>query len=299
MSVIKKISHFFNRAANEVSDLYDFRTITETGLDEFPDGLKQLKKREIDGFIVKGALTKEETAAIDTFTRTKGSQKEDVSHHPKGFVYPPPFSNLGLEIPNTDEYFRIMTKVRKNISTDCGVNIEEVLFRVLNRISGGREVTTPSFENGTSCMPYSLRYLKPDGGKLEVHCGNLFHGNHSAFYDIVNKSVETFDQLSFIFVIQPSESSDLILLDRTWKEGQHKENFEEVYSFIDENGKKVDCSDKGIDRMTIRLEPGDFLTFAGGDIWHVVEEVRGEKGRITIGGFMGFSHDDKVVYCWS
>ena len=296
-SIFKNI---FSRKANEVEDLYDFRTISTAEVDSYPDGLKKLKSREIDGFIVKKAFNTEEVLAIDQYTRAMEKDADQVHHHKKGYVYPKPFSSLGAESPDMPKYFSDMKAIREDFHEKCGVDVEQKLFSLLGRMAGGREVSTPNFngEEG-SCIPFSLRYLKPDTGVLEVHCGNLFHSNHSAFYDHVNKTVDTHDQLSFIFVIQPSESSDLVLLDRIWKEGQHKANFEHVYSFIDEHGKEVDCSEYGIDRMKIKLEPGDFLTFAGGPIWHVVEEVKGERGRITVGGFMGFTHDDKQLMCWS
>lgn len=296
-SIFKRI---FSRKAKEVADLYDFRTIPATEVDSYPDGLKKLKSREIDGFIIKSAFTPEEVSAIDRYSRAMKYNIEQSHHHKKGYVYPKPFSSLGAESPDMPKYFRDMKTIREEFNAECGVDIEQKLFSLLGRMAGGREVSTPDFEGGTgSCIPFSLRYLKPDTGVLEVHCGNLFHSNHSAFYDHVNKTVDTHDQLSFIFVIQPSESSDLVLLDRIWKEGQHKTNFEQVYSFIDENDQEVDCSEYGIDRMKIKLEPGDFLTFAGGPIWHVVEEVKGARGRITVGGFMGFTHDDNQLMCWS
>ena len=39
--------------------------------------------------------------------------------------------------------------------------------------------------------------------------------------------------------------------------------------------------------------------FAGGHIWHVVEPVVGDVDRLTVGGFLAFSHDRERVLYWS
>jgi hypothetical protein len=296
-SFFKKL---LSKKAKEVSAMYDFRTLSMEEVDNYPDGLKDLKTRKIDGFIVKGALSPDEVKAIDNYTRKMQKNTEDVLHTPKGYVYPMPFSAPGVERPDSEQYFIDMKTLRKEFAQNCGVDIENKLFTILGKMAGGRKVSTPDYKKDVgSAVPFTLRFLKEKTGVVEVHCGNLFHGNHSVFYDNVNPIVETYDQLSYFYVIQPSESSDLILLDSIWEAGQSKVNFEQVYTFNDQNGKEVDCTEYGIDRKTIKLEPGDFLTFAGGPIWHLVEEVKGKKGRITVGGFMGFSHDDKTLYAWS
>ena len=289
----------FKRKAKEVSDLYDFRRIEVAELDQYPDGIKNMQNREIDGFIIKGALSIDEVKTIDAAARTLPSSQLEVHQHSKGFVYPRPFSNLGVEVKESSLFFGGLDKARQGLPGVLGVDIEKRLFDLLGKMSGGRSVSARSpLKDEGRCMPFSVRYLWPETGVLEVHCGNLFHGSHSAFYDHI-KDVNAYDQLSFIFMIQPSESSDLILFDKEWVQGQYKKDFGQKFNFTDENGEDVDCSENGIDRMTIRLEPGDFLTFTGGPIWHLVDEVKGEKGRITLGGFIGFSSNDEQVYCWS
>lgn len=298
--MLDRLKQIFGYKPKEVPDLYDFRVIGLGQLDSFTDGLKQLKTREIDGFIVKNALSKEEVRAIDEYTRTFQAKFENVHHHPKGFVYPKPFSSLGNEILDPHSYFRQVGEVRRNFKDECGVDIEKRLFDILGKIANGREVRSPNFNQfGGSCIPYTLRYLKPNTGALEVHCGNLFQSNHNEFYRYMNETVETYDQLSYFFAIQPSESSDLVLVDRLWNDAQYKDRFDQMYTFTDEHGRLVDCSKYGVDRMTIRLEPGDFLTFAGGPIWHFVDEVKGKRGRITVGGFLAFSVDDRSINVWS
>ena len=41
------------------------------------------------------------------------------------------------------------------------------------------------------------------------------------------------------------------------------------------------------------------IVFAGGQIWHKVQAVGGTKERITLGGFLSLSNDDKSVFTWT
>lgn len=293
-------NNLFRKKASELPDLYNFKVLRPNELDDYADGLKRIYRREIDGIIVKNALNKTEIEKLIAFNQSLSKDNADIHFHPKGHVYPKPFSSLGNEIPHASEYFKRTGAVRKRFAEESTIDIENILFKLLKRMGGGRKVDSPKPKDlEGSCIPYGVRFLKPDTGGLEVHCGNLFHGNHDSFYGSIDDSVDEFNQLSYFFVLQPSESSDLVLLDKEWKDGQYKKEFGQMYTFTDENGNDVDCSEYGINRKTIKLEPGDFLTFAGGPIWHLVEEVKGEKGRLTVGGFLAFTHDDKEIQVWS
>lgn len=285
--------------AKEVPNLYNFKTIDLSELGQFPDGVRDMQEQKIDGFIIKNVLTREEVALLDKAIRALSADDPNFYKHSKGFAYPDPFSSLGAQVKDSKQFFGNLAHARDTFAEKFGVDVEARLFEIYGKMAGGRKVDAPTPKGDLgACMPFGVRFLSPESGVLEVHCGNLFHNAHSEFYDHI-QNVDAYDQLSFFFMIQPSESSDLVLLDKRWAPGQHKPNFDQKYIFVDEKGKEVDCSINGIDRMTIRLEPGDFLTFTGGPIWHLVEEVRGEKGRITIGGFVGFSEDGKEILCWA
>ena len=53
------------------------------------------------------------------------------------------------------------------------------------------------------------------------------------------------------------------------------------------------------ERRAIRPRAGDLLFFDGGRIWHLVSAVRGQRVRITLGGFAAFSLDDRSIVYWS
>jgi hypothetical protein len=49
----------------------------------------------------------------------------------------------------------------------------------------------------------------------------------------------------------------------------------------------------------LKPEEGDLLLFAGGNIWHRVLTVQGNKSRITIGGFIAETNMPGRYYIWS
>jgi len=66
---------------------------------------------------------------------------------------------------------------------------------------------------------------------------------------------------------------------------------------LDKEGKKIIIKD--LINLKLRPQPGDLLMFYGGYIWHRVEDIEGNTPRITLGGFLNFSKDDKELYYWS
>ncbi|MFT5860233.1 MAG: hypothetical protein ACI865_002341, partial [Flavobacteriaceae bacterium] len=41
------------------------------------------------------------------------------------------------------------------------------------------------------------------------------------------------------------------------------------------------------------------LIFSGGPIWHKVELVEGTQNRITVGGFLALTEDEKTLKYWT
>ncbi len=58
------------------------------------------------------------------------------------------------------------------------------------------------------------------------------------------------------------------------------------------------AADRNIDRIRIRLEPGDLYFFYSENI-HEVPGVVGDTPRVVLAVFIGFSEDDDEVFVWS
>ena len=61
-----------------------------------------------------------------------------------------------------------------------------------------------------------------------------------------------------------------------------------------DDNKAIDLS--SVEQLKLTPEIGDMIVFAGGQIWHKVETVKGKKSRYRVGGFLTVSKDNKSLY---
>lgn len=106
------------------------------------------------------------------------------------------------------------------------------------------------------------------------------------------------DQLSYFVVLQQAESGgELTIYDMLWENVKRKESPENNDFVIDDNDKAIYLTE--VKNFAVKPQPGDILIFSGGPIWHRVEDIKGNIPRITFGGFLNFSNDNKELYYWS
>ena len=92
------------------------------------------------------------------------------------------------------------------------------------------------------------------------------------------------------------EGGELTIYDLLWEKGQHKDYHDNNDYILDKNDSQIKVSD--LRSFQIRPRAGDVLVFAGGDIYHRVEQIKGTSDRITYGGFINFSKDFDKFYLW-
>jgi hypothetical protein len=135
-------------------------------------------------------------------------------------------------------------------------------------------------------------------GGLHVHCGNLFQAQSMFFYSLIKNDIDMDDQLSYFVVLQQSEvGGELTIYDMLWDKVKSKESPENNEFVIDDEGKHIYVNT--LKSFAVKPKPGDILVFSGGPIWHRVEDIKGQNKRLTFGGFLNFSKDNKELYYWS
>ncbi|PCH95437.1 MAG: hypothetical protein COB85_04585 [Bacteroidetes bacterium] len=114
---------------------------------------------------------------------------------------------------------------------------------------------------------------------------------------ITRDTVKLEDQLSYFIVLQePNSGGELVLYDLLYKDTpDHLIEDSAFFNIPDERDRALEA----YDNMIIKPKAGDMIIFDGGRIWHKVSEIEGALDRITIGGFMAFSNNDKSIYYWS
>ena len=285
METIKGAEIFFN-----------FIEIDYAEVPRLPHLVKDIYDEKLHGFVTRNVFSPEEVAQI--LHAFQSLRHEDIFTVPTGSVFPLPFATLTDAGERLDEYTRRADKLRK--MADASPAISTLLTRLdvfFKGVSEDFNTTVPKIsKTGKPCAPGNLRFFSPDKGGLFVHCGYIFQ-QQAPFYYTVVEPMALERQLSFFLVLQNSEiGGELTIYDMHWKDIKHKDSIEENNYVLDPGGKRVYLD--SLRSFYVKPNPGDILIFSGGPIWHRVENIKGKNPRITFGGFLNFTPDDKGLRYW-
>lgn len=276
--------------------LYNFKTIQFSELCDFPNGLKDLSERRIDGFLVKNVLSELE---VDTLIKNLPKlNNEFLRLNPSGYTYPAPFA-IARDGESMQDYTKGGTYFFKHAKDILRTDIFSRITSVFTTISGGREICIPYDKlPDSSFSPSTIRVLRPGFGGIHLHSGNYFQKEFPGFFDFLLSEISFYNQLSYFIMLNPPEAGgELTIYDLEWEDAQVKSSLHENNTIVLNNGTTLNVDQ--IQRMYLSPDKGDMIMFAGGPIWHRVEDIAGNEDRITLGGFMAFSHDDKKIYYWA
>ncbi len=167
---------------------------------------------------------------------------------------------------------------------DYESRIEE-LFRIIGHPCKSR---VPADQEGRKFTPSTIRRVDP-GCEMNLHVGNYFYTTPT--YSYLATLFAPLDQLSFFIPLSPSDSGGAL------------EVFELTYGDPRTPLRADGRFDAEVIEKQFRFEPfapekGDMFLFNGGKYYHRVDHVVGKKPRWTIGGFVAYARDPKVLYHW-
>ena len=290
-------------------DLYDYRTITVDEIPNYPNAIEDLYNRKYDGLLIKNVLSQKEVEQVKA--NLDNLPKDQLSPMPEGFAWPIVFAQLVRHNPGEPEknvtaedfhnYFNMCTETPARFKEIFGWDFKERVDQILSAFGGGRKVGNPPGLDGVGSYNFTtVRCYNPGVGNIRIHCGNYFQQEFPEFYKHLSEHVKIKDQLSYFMVVQkPEIGGELALYDLEWVDGQTKDDPAEENIVNCPDGTIIDRRSKNLRRRFIAPEAGDMILFAGGQIWHSVEDVKGNTPRITMGGFLSFSHDGKEICYWS
>lgn len=304
--MLEKIKSLFS--GNEVKNLYNFPTIDISEVGQHADLLKAIHRREIDGMVITNVFSKEEVALM----RSGINDLSDSQRNPilGGDVFPRIFPQVVLQKFDSDrerqaflkQYFQNSFDINRSYQELIGLDFTARIEEFFAKLSGGRGIRIPEGHEGKGQYANAtVRRYFPEKGFISVHSGNYFQKEFDQFYTHLSSQVNVMNQLSyFVTINQAEKGGELTLFDLEWNDAQAKKSRIEDRFVERLDGTLADVQRKGmVKRQYVNPPEGSVLLFAGGEIWHRVEPVFGRKSRVTIAGFMGFSHDDKEVFYWS
>lgn len=282
------------------TNLYTIKQLNQNQLPEID--LADIIADKLHGFIVKDFLDKNEVQNLLTGLKTIEDNK--LIHIEKGFdSYPMSFAQFDQMVERgllTEEnYFKTSNEFISTFNNHFKVDVLKKLNKVFGSIKNSLPIYIPTANNDNEpYVPFTFRELFAGDGCLKAHCENLFYQEFPSFFTRINKFSHPDNQLSFFIVLQkPKTGGELTLFDIKWNNKQKRINDhlikmqnDDVFEFDNETV---------LARDIYSLTVGSLVVFKGGEIWHRVEKVLSEPSRITLGGFLSFSHNQSKLYSWS
>jgi hypothetical protein len=267
-------------------------------IDKHSDLIKKIRTKELDGFIVRNLLSTAEVEQIKSALETLPTSALMLT--PSGKIFPNPFATITNSVETLDTYYKKLAILQSFRQENNAIDL--LLGRLntlISMVGADYDVSIPSNKlKDKAVAPGTFRFFFPNMGGLHVHCGNLFQTQSMFFYSLIKNNIDMDDQLSYFIVLQQSEEGgELTIYDMLWQDVKRKESPENNEFVIADNNQKIYMNTQK--SFAVRPKPGDILIFSGGPIWHRVEDIKGESPRITFGGFLNFSKDDKELYYWS
>jgi hapalindole-type alkaloid chlorinase len=275
------------------------------------DYIRELKEEHIDGFVAKHVFSASEVSSIKNYLKTL--PEGELLNFPAGKIFPAIFSTINGTKGGFKRYYNSLNLYNQKVNAN-----NSPLNLLTDRMADFFKNTANSYVprvprntwNNELVAASTIRFFIPGTGNLHVHCGHSHQPqpherdakptseDDLRFYNILPADFASFPQLSYFLVLQnPEQGGELTVYDLLWDERITKDYPENNEFLIDPNGKKLYLTE--LNSFAINPKAGDVLVFSGGPIWHRVEEVKGNIPRITFGGFVNFSTDDKAIYYWS
>lgn len=275
-----------------------FKLIEADQSADHPNLIGEILSGAIDGFVARGLFKQQEVEAV--LQSLSQLNDDDWMKTPFGMNFPDPFATINDKGLSLDKYYRKLGLLHQRMSTDAAIG--STFQRLQQFISNvGQEFNVSVPMNGVKhaeVVPGTFRFMLPNLGGLFIHCGNLFQTQSQFFYSMLEGHVDMDNQLSYFIVLQnPEQGGELTLYDMLWKDVQEKDHPENNAYVIGRDGGRIYVDD--LRKVQVRPEVGDILIFHGGPIWHRVEDIVGDRPRVTLGGFLNFSHDRKSLFYWS
>jgi len=166
----------------------------------------------------------------------------------------------------------------------------------LNAVLNDCQVKSISeLSSGFVFNPFTIRVLQPESVDIHEHCENISIHFFDRFFKELSNIIQVYDQYSFLLMLQPSDSGgEIVVYDEYWKNSESVPEQIQKLQQLDQSGNKDHI------KHIISLQKGDLLIFEAGKTWHKVNQAHGNKPRITLGGFAGWSkQDNNTLVFWS
>jgi len=269
------------------SVLGEWADVHVSDLSGFANAIERIYDGDLDGMTIRNVIDPVElTRAIEILEQ---HHESDFRDHGEQTLY-------GTALVGADDdrsnYFADAGLINDRLHGLFEESFTDRIERVLSAVGGGRRTEVPSEGPGRDYVPATFRFLQPGLGVMHAHTANEFCNAWSAYSHLRNIA-RMWNSLSYFVVAEaPDEGGELVLYDLVWDDTPDDVRALPMSQDRDELLERFD-------QRPVAPGAGDMILFTGGRIWHRVAPVRGDRRRVTIGGFVALSNDDDTILYWS
>jgi len=265
----------------------------QTILEAHPRPFEELLSGEVPAFIMRGAYDPDHAAALvqrfydcgllfDPRTREEEISRVDIG------------TSMGHRGADREAFFahaRQTHELFESLFDDYDDPVDFV-YKTISALGVDKKAVVAHEPDGRRYGPAIFRTYYEGRGHFP-HTDILEHdrlkGGHRATYDIVRFE----RQLSAVLCFQPAELDEergqTFVYRKRW-DPDMPEGWNRTFAEY--------ADDAGIERVRIQLEAGDFYVFSS-EFVHSVPFVRGERPRIVLAAFFGWSPEEEEMFVWS
>ena len=252
-----------------------------------PQPFPALVAGDVPAVVLRGVLAPQECAAILRRLRDRDVIQPRVRADSFDYVG----TSLGILGAEPDQFFAHATATHAMYATLFeGLRDPVALtYTLLNALAAPKQVVTAYEPDGRRYGPGIFRYYSPGAGH-PPHFDSVRLREKRMGYEVYRFE----HQFASILCLQgpdPDPEAGECLIHRCpWTA--------EIQPHIEAQTFHAYAAAHAIPHIRIELQPGDFYVFNTRHI-HEVPELRGDRWRIVLATFMGYSPDEPEVHVWS
>lgn len=196
-----------------------------------------------------------------------------------------------LEATDSEQYFNVADICNERQEEMLGFSFNRRVEAILKHLSGLDRIEIPVSRNGRSYLGNIIRVLNRN---FYHHCDKQFHDIHP-MTDELNAMSDPENTISVYAVLKNPEKGgrlytyDILMRDTPQHilEDNLNGNFLPVRRYVER-----------FPVQKINVEEGDLIIFGGGQKWHMIEPIKSDHPRITIGCITNYSAANDRIYYW-
>ena len=253
------------------------------------DVLTRMRRRDIDGVIIKGVYSPSTCAEVcaELEKNSAGLVRTDFPAKFAAFFYG---INLNLAHPDLEDYFAEVPRFRAGLATLGGgaLDLESRVTQLMSAFDGGRPYSAaPGPTPQADYMFTTIRAHLP-GGYIPAHYDDEQAARPSYQHLLSQIHLRLF---SFVLAFSTAEDGGALEIFNAHptQEGQR-------IAVGDRSAARPDTDT--MESVSFRLDPGDMILFNSGYFLHRVTPVVGRKTRWTACSFMAEAKTGDRIFCW-